>query len=99
MRRNRFVVLIAGILTSALLSCSPADEQVTKEAALEIARKAFAAEHEQIREFKVSDSAPGSDDRYWQFFAEGTGDYARPGYHATIEVDKKTGQATIIMGE
>ena len=99
MRRLWFAALIAGILTSTLPSCSAEDEQVTKEAALETARNAFATEHDDIREFKLSDSALDSDDGYWRFFAEGTGEYARPGYHATIEVDKKTGQATIIMGE
>jgi hypothetical protein len=95
MRRNW---LIAGILTTALVSCSPADEQVTEEAALEIARKAFVADlGDQIREFEISEF--DSDDRYWQFSAEGTGEYARPGFHAFIQVDKKTGQATVIPGE
>ncbi len=101
MRRNWFAVLIAAIMTSALLvgGCSRED-MVTKEAALEIARKAFVADQgDRIREFKMSDSAVDSDDGYWRFFAQGTGEYARPGYHATIEVDKKTGQATVIMGE
>jgi hypothetical protein len=96
MRRNW---LIAVILTTALLSCSPADE-VTKEAALEIARKAFVADlGDQILEFKITESAVASDDGYWRFFAQGTGEYARPGYHASIDVDKKTGQATVIPGE
>ena len=101
MRRNWFVALIAAILTSALLDggCSRED-MVTKEAALEIARKSFADSHgDEIREFKISDSALDSDDGYWRFFAQGTGEYARPGYHATIEVDRNTGQATVIMGE
>jgi hypothetical protein len=98
MRRNWLVVLIAAIMTSALLGggCSRED-MVTKEAALEIARKAFAADQDQIREFEMSEF--DSDDEYWQFSAEGTGEYARPGYHAFIQVDKETGQATVMMGE
>ena len=97
MRRNCFVALIVGILASTALSCSAEDDQVTKEAALEIARKAFDAED--ILEFDISESALDSDDRNWRFFAQGTGEYARPGYHASIDVDKKTGQATVIPGE
>jgi hypothetical protein len=95
MRRNWFVVLIAGLLTCTLLACS--EGEVTKEAALEIARKAFAADNDQIREFEIWES--DSSDEYWQFSAKGTGEYARPGYHGFVQVDKKTGQATTIMGE
>jgi hypothetical protein len=95
MRRNGFVALIAWLLTCTLPACS--EGEVTKEAALEIARKAFAADHEQIREFEISEF--DSSDEYWQFSAEGTGEYARPGYHGFVQVDKKTGQATIVMGE
>jgi hypothetical protein len=100
MRRSWFVALIAAILASTLLSCSAADaeDMVTKEAALDIARNAFVASlGDQIREFEMSEF--DSDDRYWRFSAEGTGEYARPGFHAFIEVDKKTGQATVIPGE
>jgi hypothetical protein len=107
MRRNWFLTLIAGLLASTVLSCSPANEDsreqkgmITKESALEIAREAFVASHgDQIREFKISESAQDFDDGYWEFFAEGTGEYARPGFHAIIEVGKKTGQATVIRGE
>jgi hypothetical protein len=95
MRRNWFAALIAGLLTCTLLACS--EDEVTKEAASEIARKAFAADNEQIREFEMSEF--DSNDEYWQFSARGTGEYAQPGYHGFIQVDKKTGQVTIIMGE
>jgi hypothetical protein len=97
MRRSWFVALIAATLAFSLLGGCSREDMVTKEAALEIARKAFAANYDQIQEFEMSEF--DSSDEYWQFSGEGTGEYARPGYHGYIQVDKKTGQVTVIMGD
>ena len=107
MRSTWFLTLITAFLVISILSCSVGTVEngepgstITKEVAMDSARKAFAASNgSQIPEFKVSDSSLKPDDKYWYFFAEGTGQYARPGFHATIKVDKKTGQATLMAGE
>jgi RHS repeat-associated protein len=35
----------------------------------------------------------------WRFFVEGVGEFARPGNHATVTVEKKSGEVTVSMGE
>jgi hypothetical protein len=68
--------------------------------AVQIARKAFLdATGGKVLKFKVSDSAVKPQDGQWRFFVQGVDEFARPGYHATVIVDKKTGKATVSMGE
>jgi hypothetical protein len=35
----------------------------------------------------------------WRFVVKGSGEFARPGYHWLVEIDKITGKSTVTSGE
>jgi hypothetical protein len=105
MQRRWLLVCMGGLGASAMCACfaggDPEPMAVkSRDEAVQIARKAFIdATGGKVAKFKVSDSAVKPPDGQWRFFVEGVDEFARPGYHATVTVDKKTGKATVTMGE
>jgi hypothetical protein len=71
---------------------------VDRKAAELIAVQSFKRETKgQIEKYRVK-ALPRSGSE-WQFEIEGLAEFARPGYHWLVRVDRKTGHATVVGGE
>ena len=102
MRKELCFILVI-FITSCSLSytklLSQEKNMVTEQQAVEIAKEKFlqlgygSVEHYNI---KVTDEF---DKTKWSVIFQGIGEYARPGYHAIIDVDKETGKTTYMPGE
>ena len=104
--QRRWLLVCMGALGAVTMCACFAGEDAepvavkSRDEAVQIARKAFIdATGGKVAKFKVSDSAVKPAGGQWRFFVEGVDEFARPGYHATVTVDKKTGKATVTMGE
>jgi hypothetical protein len=89
-----------------LSACVQADSEgsaassgvVGKESARALAEQAF-LEATAHRVPRYAMELSGGDERDWLFMARGTGEYARPGFHWLVRVNKQTGVTQVIPGE
>ena len=104
MRLNR--LLAAALFTfavaqSALGGGGPRKgDQLSQSEAQELATKAFLeATNASIPKYSVKAVDDPSDKSTWRFRFQGSGQYARPGAHAIVRVDKSTAKVEVLLGE
>jgi hypothetical protein len=91
------ILTLAGVIHCALLSNEK--KMISKEQAIEIAKKKFSQlDYGPLDRYRITVTDQFSKIR-WTVLFEGVGEYARPGFHVIIEVDKKTGTLTVLPGE
>jgi hypothetical protein len=84
--------------STAKRSPTPKETVVSSSQARQIAIEAFRRETaNKIRSYSVKMTTDS--DEYWEFFIQGTGKYARPGYHWIVKVKKVGGVPEVISGE
>jgi hypothetical protein len=103
--RHNFLVTmltILGLICSCAAIAEP-DKQnhsatLSVDRAAEIASKAF-KKTTRVDIKKVSVTIGEEAEEYWVFLFMGKEDYARPGFHWLVKVNKATGKADVIPGE
>jgi hypothetical protein len=92
-------VMFALMMSCAAVGSSPGDAPVTSEAK---ARQIATAEFEKTTRSKIKKASIEKFEEtkdQWTFRFVGKEEFARPGYHWHVTVDKKTGKAETISGE
>jgi hypothetical protein len=98
-------VVLSAFLMLFLQGCVAGTErqpmkEISREDARVIAEQAFKKSDSAFtKNYTVEEVDDRAEESTWSFFFRGAGDYARPGYHATVKVDKKNGKVEIIGGE
>ena len=70
----------------------------TAERAHALAEEAFLKYTERkITAYSIKDVSDGGTE--WEFFVQGTKQFARPGYHWLVKVDRESGAASVEAGE
>lgn len=91
------------ILCLGSLACSAQTDAskaapVSSQTIQKQAEQAFKT-HTENRISKYSVSTPTDEGKYWSVFVRGTGEFARPGYHWLVKIDKNSGRTQVIQGE
>jgi len=99
-----YLGLILSLMAVGILACAGDDSEsstlMTKGEARKVAEEAFKKEWGKvIGKYKIRDSESTKDDASWRFFFEGTEEFARPGYHVIVKVNRQTGQVEFVGGE
>lgn len=71
---------------------------MAQEQAQKIAEKSF-REYTKGKITKYSVTMTKENSNTWEFFFQGREEFARPGFHWTAKIDKKTGKVEIQSGE
>ena len=105
MHRATLILKVFWFLIPFLLSaaCS-AQTDASKSAGMNVQAVQKQAEHafkvhtnNQVGKYTLS--TPKDEGRYWSVFVKGTDEFARPGYHWIVKIDKATGHAQVTPGE
>jgi len=76
------------------------DEPLSQKDAREVATKAFLeATKGSIPKYSVKSIDDAGDKDAWRFRFQGSEQYARPGAHAIVKVDKRTAKTEVLLGE
>jgi hypothetical protein len=92
------LLLTASCWSVFSLRAQSVDSAAQESVASKIAEKAFLDQtkheitHYSIRPLRHTGAE-------WHFLVQGTEEFARPGYHWFVTVDKTTGKASVVSGE
>jgi hypothetical protein len=95
-----FLILILCLVS---LACSAQTDvskapRVSAQTIQKQAEQAFKA-HTENRVGKYSLSTPKDEGQHWSVLVKGTDEFARPGYHWIVKIDKSSGRTQVIPGE
>jgi hypothetical protein len=78
----------------------PKADQISQKDARVLATTAFVeATKGSIPKYSVRSVDDPQDKSIWRFRFEGSEQYARPGFHAIVKIDKRTKKAEVLLGE
>lgn len=92
---------IALPIDAAMGGGDPSDgKRFSRKEAQAVATEAFLAEHKlTIPKYSVRVVDDPEDKKTWRFLFQGSEEYARPGNHVLVKVDKQTKKVDVVPGE
>lgn len=94
-----FALLLINCGSTTLESSPQGKQMISKQQAVKIAKTLFRElDYGPIEKYKFTITDENNKNK-WSIYFEGQGEYARPGNHGIIDVDKKTGNTTHLPGE
>jgi hypothetical protein len=105
MRRASVILKMFSILIlSVLSSACPAQTDASKQAGVNVQSVQKQAEHAfkvhtQNRIGKYTLSTPKDEGQHWSVFVKGAAEFARPGNHWIVKIDKGSGRTEVVPGE
>jgi hypothetical protein len=95
-----FLLAISLIFVQTASAATHKSLEISESNAKVLAEKIFLKRYKNtIKTYELAVSGESDDKASWYFGFKGTGQYERPGYHAVVEINKKTRKALIFQGK